>query len=61
MSSAPRIMIKPALGVSPDQARDARIRTWKFVFDCHAKKNVTSLASANGDDVTLATKERRPV
>jgi hypothetical protein len=51
-------MIKPALGVSPDQARDARIRTWKFVFDCHAKKNVTSLASANGDDVTLATKER---
>ena len=51
--------IAPGLDIAPEQARDARARAWKFVFDCHAK-NATSVPGANGgEDVRLANKERR--
>jgi hypothetical protein len=47
--------IAPGLDIAPEQARDARARAWKFVFDCHAKKNATSVPGANGgEDVRLA-------
>jgi len=36
------IIYRPKPGLTPDQSRDARARAWRFVFDCHAKKTVTS-------------------
>lgn len=28
-------------GITSEQARDARARTWAFVFNCHAKRMAT--------------------
>jgi hypothetical protein len=41
MTSA-RITVKATPGITPRQARDARARAWRFVFDCYAKKTATS-------------------
>jgi hypothetical protein len=38
MSSAPRLMSKPMSGITPEQARDARARAWKFIFDTYREK-----------------------
>jgi hypothetical protein len=38
MNDATRIVVKPNPGVTPDGAREARARAWRFVFDCYAKK-----------------------
>lgn len=33
---------RPRPNLPPEQARDARARAWKFVFECHAKKQAAS-------------------
>ena len=38
MSDTPRIVVRSHSGITPDQAREARARAWRFVFDCYAKK-----------------------
>jgi hypothetical protein len=30
--------LKSSTGITPEQARDARVRCWLYIFDCHAKK-----------------------
>ena len=42
------ITLKPAAGITPEQARDIRARVWAFVFDCHAKKKAA--ADLGGED-----------
>jgi hypothetical protein len=50
MDDAPRILVKPASGVSPEEALDARARAWAFVFQCwHAKKNAASEEGGEDD------------
>lgn len=36
--SSTRFIYTSCLDITPDQARDARARAWRFVFDCYAKK-----------------------
>ncbi len=51
--------IAPDPNITPEQARDVRTRAWKFVFDCHAKRNATSairVTSVNSDDDLQLTK-----
>jgi hypothetical protein len=31
-------MSKPMSGITPERARDARARAWKFIFDTYLKK-----------------------
>ncbi len=38
MREALSIVVRSDPGISPEQARDARVRGWAFVFDCYAKK-----------------------
>ena len=53
MSSGPPIVCRPEPALPPDQARNARARAWKFVFDCYyAKKSAAGVTSTNGGDGT---------
>jgi hypothetical protein len=46
-TNEPRVIVKLG-GITPEQARDVRARTWRFVFDCYAKKKaVTSEEKAS--------------
>jgi hypothetical protein len=48
MSDAPRIGLRPNLGLTLEQARDARARAWAFVFQCwHAKKGEQHVVTTN--------------
>ncbi len=47
MSDAPRIVLRPNPGLTLEQARDARARAWKFIFDTYRKK-----AAEQGDGKT---------
>jgi hypothetical protein len=38
MGDARDISLRPLPGVTPDQARDARARAWRFIFDCWQQK-----------------------
>jgi hypothetical protein len=38
-----RIVYRPDLGISPEQARDAPARAWKFVFTCALRKQAEPL------------------
>lgn len=38
MSDAPRNVLRLSPGTTPEQARDARARAWKFIFDTHREK-----------------------
>jgi hypothetical protein len=39
MKSSPHIIVTPASGITPEEARGARSRAWAYVFECwHAKK-----------------------
>ena len=38
MSDAPHIALRTQPGITPEQARDARARAWRFVFNCYEKK-----------------------
>ncbi len=37
-NDAPVLGVKPTPGITPEQARDARARAWKFIFDAYRKK-----------------------
>jgi hypothetical protein len=37
-------------GVAPGQARDARARTWRFVFDCYERKQQAVAADSREED-----------
>lgn len=58
MRDEPHITYTPHTDTTPEQARDARVRALRFVFDCHAKKNTTSVSTAT-DAARLTNKERR--
>lgn len=49
MSSA-RVVHVSRTDIDATQARDARARAWKFIFDCHAKKKAAGVTSTDGDD-----------
>jgi hypothetical protein len=38
-----RTTVKATPGITEEQARDVRARTWAFILDCHAKKEVARL------------------
>jgi hypothetical protein len=40
--------ICPSHGVTPKEARDARARTWRFVFDCWEQKKAAK--SSGGEE-----------
>jgi hypothetical protein len=38
MNERPLIVVHPHPAISPQEARDARARAWKFIFDFYRKK-----------------------
>lgn len=55
------IIVKPCPGLTPERARDARARAWKYVFDCYGKKKggVPSTARNDGKEIKLIDENRR--
>ena len=43
MNDTTRGVFRLAPDITPEQAKDARARAWKFIFDCHAKKKAARL------------------
>ena len=48
MSDAPRIVVRPYLDISPNEARTIRAQALRFVLDCHAKKKAAG--TSGGED-----------
>ena len=48
MNDATRIVVKPNPGVTPEEARDARVRAWRFVFDCWEQKKTAGEDGGEG-------------
>jgi hypothetical protein len=42
------IIVKPTPGITSEEARNTRARAWRYVFDCHAKKNAAG--TSGGED-----------
>jgi hypothetical protein len=60
MSDAPRILVRPRLEISPEEASAVRAKAWSYVFDCFARQQKKAEAETNcGEDMELAKKERR--
>jgi hypothetical protein len=38
VSDASRLVVRSRPAISPEEARDARARAWRFVFDCWEQK-----------------------
>jgi hypothetical protein len=57
MSGTPRTVLRPNVGTTPEQARDARARAWAFIFSCHAKRKA---AEAGGRDEAKGPIDARP-
>ena len=55
--SDPHLTVSPAPGITPDRARDARARAWRFVFDCWEQKKAAG--EVGGDE--HARKESKDV
>ncbi len=55
MSDA-RFVIKPNPGLSVEQARDARARAWKFIFDAYHRK---AAGSSGGEDEVKLCKQKK--
>jgi hypothetical protein len=47
---APQVAKRPIDSISPQQARDARARAWRFVLDAYARKNPAAGPSVRGDN-----------
>ena len=47
-TNVPPLIVKPAPGTTPEQARDIRARVWAFVFECASKRAAVRTAQ---DDV----------
>ena len=43
------IIVKPCPGLTPEQARDARVRAWAYVFTCWRAKQKGMPPQAAGD------------
>jgi len=58
MGSA-RAVHRPHPGISPEQARDARARAWRFVFQCWQESQMAAkrAPTPNGTAPTSATSE----
>lgn len=41
MSGGPYLVYRSQSGIAPEQARDARVRAWTYVFDCYRKNEAT--------------------
>jgi hypothetical protein len=37
------ILLKPARGITSDQARDVRARAWRFVFECYENNKAAGM------------------
>jgi hypothetical protein len=49
MSDRPRVVLNPRLGITPEQARDARVRVWAFVFRCWQEKQMAARRAPTPD------------
>jgi hypothetical protein len=49
MGDARDIAVKPLPGTSPGQARDARARAWRFVFECYENNKAAGAIRGEGD------------
>jgi hypothetical protein len=47
-TTEPRILVKPAPGVSPEAARNARARVWCSIFTCF--ENAKAAGTNGGED-----------
>ena len=55
-----RVVVKTNPDFTPEQARDARARAWRFVFDCYAKKKaLTGKEKAGGGDADEDVKKEK--
>ena len=52
MSDAPRTVLRPSPGTTPEQARDIRARAWAYIFGCYEKHKGAS--ESNSTDTTRA-------
>jgi len=58
INDAPVLGVKPTAGITPEQARDARARAWRFVFDRWEQKKA---AGEDGGYEEHARKETKDV
>jgi hypothetical protein len=49
-NDAPVPGVKPTLGITPEQARDARARAWAFVFECFYRHEKEAVCGRGGED-----------
>jgi len=54
-----RIVHRPATGLTPDEARDARARAWRFVFDRWEQKKAAAKDGGEDDASEESSKEER--
>ncbi len=60
MTDAPHIVVRPS-SLSTEEARSARARAWRYVFDCYAKKNAAECDQhCDGDEAKGSEHEVRP-
>ncbi len=55
----PAITYTPRPDTTPETEISALGNVYRFILDCHAKKNAASVDSANGDDVKESKNESR--
>jgi hypothetical protein len=44
------IRLKPAPGLTSEEARDARVRAWAFIFESFHRRNVKEAIGGDGPD-----------
>jgi hypothetical protein len=59
MKSSSHIIVTPAPGITPEQARDTRSRAWAYVFECWDAKKGDSHDLTNGSTAEIATNGSR--
>jgi len=59
INNAPVLGVKPTPGITPEQARDARARAWRFVFDRWEQKKAAGRAGGEDDASEESSKEER--
>jgi hypothetical protein len=57
--SRPTASYAQRLDNTPEAELSALASVYRFILDCHAKKNAASVDSANGDDVKESKNESR--
>ena len=54
-----RTIVNPSPGMAPEQARDARARAWRFVFDRWEQKKAAGKDGSEDDASEESSKEER--